>query len=147
MKFLQRPVLLGNINIFESHVGWHINIKSDFVRIYIVSAYEGFFFLFFLKIQIVFDKKFSVVSVGDQNSIFGDLAVEFGYLSPTQVEELLVLQLNGRPPLGQILVELGALSEAELDPLLEEFWDSAPLLAWMRCSERMCGFLLSLLVY
>jgi hypothetical protein len=54
---------------------------------------------------------------------FGRLGVAMGLLRPEDVERLLLLQRQSRPRVGEILVELGALTETELENQLRDFED------------------------
>ena len=55
----------------------------------------------------------------DPNSI-GNLAIEMGWCTPADIEEAMNVQ-RGRPRLGQILVDLGKLTEEQrIDLLIEQ---------------------------
>lgn len=53
--------------------------------------------------------------------MFGEYAVELGYMEPAEVEELLVLQINSRPSIGAALVERGTIASAALPRYLADF--------------------------
>ena len=53
--------------------------------------------------------------------LFGDLAVELGYIGERELENLLQLQRKSRPPIGEILLEMGCLTEAQLEAELIAF--------------------------
>jgi len=69
----------------------------------------------------------AVVAVLDRQPaeglLFGELAVQMGFLSEAQRDHLLEVQSRSRVPLGQVLVEMGLASpetiSAELDEYLE----------------------------
>ena len=53
--------------------------------------------------------------------LIGDLAVEMGYLTVAQVDELLSAQKTGCLILGQAIVDMGCLTNAELETVLNEY--------------------------
>ncbi len=55
------------------------------------------------------------------SDLFGELAIQLGYLAEHQVEELLNIQRRSRPRIGEILVEMGAISEFRLNAALQDF--------------------------
>lgn len=52
---------------------------------------------------------------------FTDMAVSLGYLTANEVSELLLLQQQSRPMLGEILVEMGVMDNRTLNLMLEKF--------------------------
>jgi hypothetical protein len=52
---------------------------------------------------------------------FGQIAVELGFLSPESVDSLLRIQLDSRPKIGEILVEMGKMTAAQLDAALAKY--------------------------
>ena len=58
------------------------------------------------------------------HEMFGELCVELGFLSPDEVGHVLQVQQETRPPLGEILVEIGALDADRLDELVTEYEES-----------------------
>ncbi len=57
----------------------------------------------------------------DSRLLFGQQAVELGFLSPGQVDELLELQARSRPGLPTCLVELGFMTRDRMKECREEF--------------------------
>src|SRR5690606_31487103 len=57
----------------------------------------------------------------DQGGRFGEIAITLGYLTETQVKELLLLQLESRPKLGEVLVERDVLQQEQLQQLLDRY--------------------------
>ena len=57
----------------------------------------------------------------EPQKLFGEIARELGHLTSGQIERLIELQKASRPPVGEILVELGILDADDLEALLEEF--------------------------
>ena len=53
--------------------------------------------------------------------LFGELAVEKGFLKNKEVERLLEKQKISRPLLGEILVEMNKITSEDLDVLLKKF--------------------------
>jgi hypothetical protein len=53
--------------------------------------------------------------------VFGEIAQELGHLTHKQVDRILELQLETRPSLGEILVEMGIISAEDLARHLSEF--------------------------
>jgi len=58
---------------------------------------------------------------GKNYKLFGQIAVELGYLTEQDVRKLLEIQQKSRPLLGELLVEIGALSQHELERELAEY--------------------------
>lgn len=52
---------------------------------------------------------------------FTDMAVSLGYLTVSEVSELLSLQQQSRPMLGEILVEMGVMDNSTLNVMLDKF--------------------------
>jgi len=52
---------------------------------------------------------------------FTDMAVSLGYLTASEVSELLSLQQQSRPMLGEILVEMGVMDNTTLNLMLDKF--------------------------
>jgi len=52
---------------------------------------------------------------------FTDMAVSLGYLTASEVSELLSLQQQSRPMLGEILVEMGVMDNGTLNVMLDKF--------------------------
>ena len=68
------------------------------------------------------DKLLSVLDVQENTGRrFGDIALEFGYLSPSQIEILCKKQHQLHSHIGEILVEMNKLNINELNVLLSEF--------------------------
>lgn len=55
------------------------------------------------------------------HEMFGELCIESGYLSAADVAYILELQQKSRPPLGELLIEMELLTEADLQELLESY--------------------------
>jgi hypothetical protein len=53
--------------------------------------------------------------------LFGEIGVELGYLTAQDLTDLFDLQSQNKPFLGKILVDMEALTEEQLNPLLDEF--------------------------
>lgn len=60
------------------------------------------------------------VAAAEDPTSFGNLAIERGWISPHDLEEALELQRRRVPKLGQVLIEIGAVSEEQRDELLFE---------------------------
>ncbi|HRY85911.1 MAG TPA: type II secretion system protein GspE, partial [Candidatus Omnitrophota bacterium] len=54
------------------------------------------------------------------NALLGDLLVEKGAITRTQLNQALTQQKNSREPLGQVLIQMGLLDEAQLRMVLSE---------------------------
>jgi len=54
--------------------------------------------------------------------LFGDTARELGYLNSDQVNSLISLQLQDRPPIGEMLIQMGVLDKHALNAALEKFF-------------------------
>lgn len=55
---------------------------------------------------------------GDTTERFGEVGRQLGHLSPPQLDALVALQRKTRPPIGQLLAEMGAIDhEALIDEL------------------------------
>ena len=53
--------------------------------------------------------------------LFGEVAVELGLMKPEDVESLLTKQRQERPKLGEVLVEMGALSREQMEAELRVY--------------------------
>jgi hypothetical protein len=60
-------------------------------------------------------------ALATHNGHFGDVAIEMGFLTPEQRQNLLVQQRTIAPPLGEILVKQGALSQKRMLAYLSEY--------------------------
>ena len=61
------------------------------------------------------------LQVDAPKEMFGELCVEMGYLSTDDVSEVLQCQQISRPPIGEILVEIGSLDSETLDEAVASF--------------------------
>ena len=52
---------------------------------------------------------------------FGKVAVELGYLTDVQINQLLFIQKDERPQVGEILVEMGVLDRQTMEAELKNF--------------------------
>ncbi|HID78525.1 MAG TPA: hypothetical protein EYP56_21355 [Planctomycetaceae bacterium] len=57
----------------------------------------------------------------DTPELFGETAVELGYLTDRDVQPLIEIQETSRPRLGEILVDMGKLTTQQRDEWLEKF--------------------------
>ena len=57
----------------------------------------------------------------DSPKLFGEIAVDLGYLTEQELHDLLKLQSQKRPYIGEILVDMKKITEEQLNPLLIEF--------------------------
>jgi len=55
------------------------------------------------------------------SKMFGDIAVEYGFLRKANLQILLNMQSSQQPKLGEVLIDAGVLSPARRDQLLSEF--------------------------
>ena len=60
-----------------------------------------------------------------KHELFGELAVQLGYMSYREMLDILEHQYLSRPPLGEILVSRGTIREARLPALLEAYGATA----------------------
>ena len=61
---------------------------------------------------------------GGDKRLFGEIAIELGFLKEADVERVLELQRKGRPLIGEILVQMDLLDRPELERQLEAFLGS-----------------------
>ena len=57
----------------------------------------------------------------ERGGLFGEIAIELGFISKENIETLLILQKEKRNLLGEILVLYGAISKANLEEELRQF--------------------------
>ena len=57
---------------------------------------------------------------GDDQSNIGRLLVRKGYVTDDQIRDAMARQLVAAPPLGEILIEMGAITREQLDEVLFE---------------------------
>ena len=57
----------------------------------------------------------------ENGGLFGEIAVELGFINEESIEKLLVLQKEKRNLLGEILVLYGAISKADMEEELKQF--------------------------
>ncbi len=91
----------------------HVALKHDFMTVNQVARVLG--------IEADF---WATKTETGLSRLFVEYAVELGFLNPEQAERLLILQISSRPPIGSLLVELGAIPADDLLPLLDDFYQA-----------------------
>ena len=58
---------------------------------------------------------------GEQQQLFGQIALDLGYLSKEQLAELLLEQDERLKPISRILVAMGALTQGDMESELKKY--------------------------
>lgn len=74
--------------------------------------------------KMTMDQVMEVLNVHNSRDMFGEIAVELGFLQPQDVDEIIEAQRNSRPPIGEILVEMGLIQKKTLAWELKDFHKS-----------------------
>lgn len=62
--------------------------------------------------------------IRERGGLFGEIAIELGFLTKDDVDKLLILQKKKRNFLGEILVLYGAISKDEMEDELRQFYET-----------------------
>ncbi len=58
----------------------------------------------------------------EKGGLFGEIAIELGFLTRDDIDKLLILQKKARNLLGEILILYGAISKNDLEDELRQFY-------------------------
>jgi hypothetical protein len=59
----------------------------------------------------------------ENGGLFGEIAIELGFVNRNDIDRLLILQKENRDLLGEILVLHGAISKMDMEEELRQFYE------------------------